>query len=147
MNGKPPCRIECGKGGCFLEEKYDVRLNGKAVGQAQVRKEGLYYRFQCQCRLSGDVCKLEVSCGGKRVSLGVLVPMGDGFGLETKLPVKRIGEGNMEFCIIPNRSVLTGKFVPIYPEEPFAYIEKLKNAHLARQNGQTGVIIQETAGT
>lgn len=135
------------QGGVFLDGKYDVTLNGKVVGQAQVRKEGLYYRFQCQCRLSGDVCKLEVACGENRANLGVLIPTGDGFGLETKLPVKRIGEGIMEFFIIPNRVVLAGKFVPIYPEEPFAYIEKLKKAHLARQNGQLGIIIQEKAGT
>lgn len=35
------------------------------------------------------------------------------------------------------------KFVPIAPEEPFAYIAKLKDAFLATQNGQTGVMIPE----
>ena len=36
---------------------------------------------------------------------------------------------------------------PIYPEEPFSYIARLKDAFLARQNGQIGVVIKEIQGT
>ena len=35
-----------------------------------------------------------------------------------------------------------GKFIPIYPEEPFAYITRLKTAFLVRQNGQVGMIVE-----
>jgi len=147
MNPEPPYCVNCSKGVRFLEGKYDVYLNGNAVGYAHVAKEGLYYRIQCRCRLSGDVCKLTVSCEERQTNLGVLIPVEDGFGLETKVPIKRLGDGKIEFSIVPNRAVLTGKFVPIYPEEPFAYIEKLKNAYLAKQNGQIGIRIEEKAGT
>lgn len=130
-----------------MEGKYDVTLNGSTVGQVQVIREGLYYRFVCRCSLSDDVCKLMVSTGNRQEKLGILVPSEDGFQLETKLPAKRLGEGKPEFFVVPNRPVLSGKFVPIYPEEPFSYIEKLKDAYLSRQNGQLGIFIQEKAGT
>ena len=118
------------------------------MGKVQVLRQGLYYRFICHCRLSGDVvCKVVVCCGNARESLGILVPTGGGFGLETKMPVKRLGEGKPEFTVLPKQTASQGKFIPISPEEPFSYIEKLKNAYLVRQNGQLGICITEKTGT
>ena len=129
-----------------MENRYDVLLNGTAVGEVTVRKEGLYYHFSCRCKLEGDMCRLYVSICDKEEKLGVLIPMDGGFGLDTKIPCKRLGEGNAEFRIVPDKPVLKGQFIPIYPEEPFAYIERLKNAYLARQNGPIGSLLQEKAG-
>ena len=127
-----------------MEGNYGVYFGNRQVGKVQVLRQGLYYRFLCRCKLTGDiVCRLEVACGGNRENLGVVVPMDGGFGLDTKLPVKRLGEGNMEFRLIPKHEASAGKFVPIYPEEPFAYIERLKDSFLIRKNGQTGMIIKE----
>lgn len=124
-----------------MEGFFAVYLNGQAVGKVQVKREGLYYRFTCRCRLSSQsVCKLEAS----GVSLGILVPMGDGFGLDTKLPAKRFPEGDWDFEVMPNRPVLEGRFVPIKPEEPFAYLERLKNAYLAKRDGQVGIILADS---
>lgn len=67
-------------------------------------------------------------------------------GLDTKLPAKRFGEAVPEFRLVPNKPVLEGKFVPIKPEEPFAYIERLKDAYLTQREEQLGIIVKE-AGT
>ena len=128
--------------------EYEVLFGKDRVGKVQVLREGLYYRFFCRCRLSGDVvCRLAVRCGEKEENLGVVVPVGDGFGLDKRLPVKNLGEGEMTFFLMPKQERLEGKFIPIYPEEPFSYIARLKDAFLARQNGQIGVIIKEIQGT
>lgn len=143
MNITPPCCIHVSKGALHLD--YGVYFGNQLAGKVQVLQQGLYYRFICRCQLTGDVmCRLSVSCGDKRENLGVVVPMDGGFGLDTKLPVKRLGEGKMEFSLLPKHDVPTGKFVPIYPEEPFTYIERLKDAYLARKEGQVGVVIKET---
>ncbi len=114
------------------------------MGKVQVLRQGLYYRFICRCQLTGDVmCRLYVRCGQRQESLGVVVPVGTGFGLDTRLPVKRLGEGPMEFQLIPKWDSAGVRFVPIYPEEPFSYIEKLKDAYLARQGTQIGVILRD----
>ena len=121
---------------------YEVFFGKDKAGKVQVLREGLYYRFFCRCQLSGDVvCRLLVRCGEKQENLGVVVPMGDGFGLEKKVPVKHLGEENMEFFLMPKCDHIGGEFVPIYPEEPFSYIARLKDAFLARQNGQMGAVI------
>ena len=130
-----------------MEGYYEMKFGGQTVGKAQVAREGLYYRFHCRCRLSGDmIAKVLVTTGGHQESLGVLVPNGDGFELRTRIPAKKLGQGTPEFHVVPNRAGVSGQFVPIKPEEPFSYIARLKDAYLACHNGQPGAIIKE-AGT
>lgn len=126
-----------------MEGNYGVYFGNRLVGKVQVLQQGLYYRFICRCRISGDVvCRLAVVCGEKQENLGVVTPMDGGFGLDTKLPVKRLGEGEMEFLLMPKHDAAAGKFVPIYPEEPFGYIRRLKDSFLATRDGQTGIVIK-----
>ena len=125
-----------------MEDTYGVYFGSQLTGKVQVLRQGLYYGFHCRCKLTGEiVCRLYVICGEKRESLGVVVPMDGGFGLDTRLPKKRLGEGKMEFLLIPKHDIPQGSFVPIYPEEPFAYLTRLENAYLARRNGETGVVL------
>ena len=125
-----------------MEGSYEVCFGKDTVGKVQVLRQGLYYRFVCRCRLTGDViCRLVVRCGEKLENLGIVVPMEDGFGLDKKIPVKQIGEGNMDFLLVPKHDQLMGKFVPICPEEPFAYITRLKESFLVRKDGQVGIVI------
>lgn len=126
-----------------MEGTYGVYLGKELCGKVQVLRQGLYYRFICRCQLSGNVmCRLRVSCGDQQQTLGILAPEGEGFGLDTRLPVKRIGEGAVEFTIVPKCDLPEGQFVPVYPEEPFAYLNRLKDCYLAYREGQVGVVIQ-----
>ena len=125
---------------------YEVKFGAKTVGKVQVTRQGLYFRFVCRCMIAADsVTKLVVSCGGKRENLGVLIPSDDGFSLDKKHPVKKFEEGVPEFYLAPRHDAVHGKFVPIYPEEPFAYIARLKGAFLTSKNGQVGVLLKEKA--
>ena len=126
---------------------YEVCLGRQPVGKVQVMRQGLYYRFLCNCRLTGNVvCRLTVRCGENQEKLGVLVPEGDGFALDKKIPVKHLGEGKLEFYLGPNHDHIMGEFIPVYPEEPFSYIARLKDAFLYRQNGKLGVMLKDGRG-
>lgn len=123
---------------------YEIRLGASPVGKATVEKQGLYYRFSCRCHISGEgMRRIVVTCGETREDLGICVPMEGAFGLEKKIPCKRIGEGTPEFCLLPKYPEAQGKFIPVYPEEPFAYMSKLKGAFLEIQNGRMGIVITE----
>ncbi len=123
---------------------YEIRLGPSVVGEATVEKQGLYYRFSCTCRLNGATMqRVMVACGGNKVDLGICVPMGDGFGLSKKVACKYLGDGEPEFFLTPRPQHSGGRFVPVYPEEPFAYMSKLKDAYLEIRNGQTGIVIWE----
>jgi len=128
-----------------LEGNYEVQFGTQVVGKVRVLRQGLYYRFICNCMLTGDVVlRLVVSCGGKNSNIGVLIPCGERFTLDRKIPSKLFGEEVPVFYLAPRHDIVNGKFVPIYPEEPFSYIARLKDAFLSRQNGQVGVLLKET---
>lgn len=121
---------------------HDVMLADKPIGVAQVNREGLYYRFRCRCRLSGSVMyQLVVQCEDRENSLGICVPMDDMFGVETRLPIKAVGEGELSFYAIPRHADIKGRFIPIRPEEPFMYLEKLEKAQFQMQDGEPGLLI------
>ena len=125
-----------------MERSYPVMVGGKQAGKALVERIGLYYHFSCRCRLSGDsIYRLLVTCGAVQTNLGILVPSDGSFVRETKIPVKHIGEGELSFSLSPTQDIHSGTFVPIYPEEPFAYLAQLKEAFLVRRNGQVGIIL------
>ncbi len=132
-----------------MDGTYEVRMGDKAVGQASLRREGLYYHISCRCTLPGkEMYRLILGCGSKREDLGVCVPMEGQFGVDKKIPCKRLREGTPEFRLRPKIDQMDapGKFIPVYPEEPFAYIRRLEKAYLACQDGQLGVMIPEQGG-
>ena len=131
-------------GGDDLEGTYSVFFAGRVVGEVRITRQGLYYRFDCKCRISGDVvCSLNVSCGGKEEKIGILVPVGDSFGLAKTIPVKHFGSGKPEFFLGTKYDQPRLCFAPIYLEEPFAYIERLKDAYLARKEGCLTAVFKE----
>ena len=127
-----------------MEGTYDIMLAGEPVGPATVRRQGLYWQFSCRCDLSGEtVCRVRVTCGGQQTNLGILVPEGGKFVLNTKVAASKLGSGTPEFICQPRRPELQGKFIPLRPEEPFQYLHRLEDAFLARQNGELGIVIPE----
>ncbi len=127
-----------------MDQEYEIMLGDKAVGHARVSREGLYYRIRCRCALSGEMlCRILVRCGKREESLGILVPEGGEFGLETRIPVKKIGEGPLTFSAAPRHRDLEGRFISLSPEEPFRYISRLKDAYLVKHNGQVGIALKD----
>ena len=123
---------------------YEVYLGKEAAGKVEVRQQGLYCRILCRCRIPGEqVYRLFAVSGDHRENLGVVVPEEDGFVLDKKIPAKRLGNGPLRFILSTGAGSLKGKFIPICPEEPFAYIDRLKNAFLESENGKIGIRIKE----
>lgn len=124
---------------------YELLMGNQAIGQVEVSREGLYYRFRARCRLSGDVIfRGTAVCGECRQNLGIFTPVGDGeFGLDTKLPAKRFTGPEIRFLALPRHGEVAGKFVPISPEEPFAYLSRLRDAYMEVRDGHVGVVIRE----
>ena len=130
--------------GAVFMNQYEIMLGDKSVGRALVSQEGLYYRFRCSCNLSGEtLCRIMVRCGNRMENLGVLVPKDGEFILETRIPVKKIGEGQISFSVAPRHRTPEAEFIPLSPEEPFHYITRLKDAYLERKNGKLGLRIKE----
>ncbi len=134
--------IGCTKGAFAFEGNYPVYFGKQAVGKVQVLRQGLYYRCCCRCQCCCRIlCRLVVRWGEGTESLGIVVPMDQGFGLDTRLPVKRFGLGEPEFILTPKLEKAL-QFHPIYPDEPFAYIARLKEGYLTYKEGQAGIVLE-----
>jgi hypothetical protein len=126
--------------------EYPICLGGEEVGRSTVEREGLYYGIRCRLKLTGKVlCKILVSCGGREADLGIPVPEGSWFLLEKRIPVKRLGEGTMEFRVVPRHKDLWGRFIPLSPEEPFRYLARLRDARFEVRNGISGIVLADPA--
>ena len=123
-----------------MGDTYPILRGGESIGQAFVEKQGLYYHFTCKCDLSGEVIyRLTVSCGDKCENLGVPVPENGEFVLVTRIPVSRLGQGDLVVRAVPKHGDLEGMFIPISPEEPFRYLDRLENAVAERRGQQLGI--------
>ena len=127
-----------------MEQSYAVTVRGTSVGKVLVQRQGLYYHIFCRCQLKGDtIYRLVVTSGSTNVTLGVVIPTDNGFVLNTKLPVKKIGEGELGFTLCTKQEESSSTFIPITPEEPFAYISRLKDSFLVLHDGQSGILVNK----
>ena len=123
---------------------YPIYKGQIQLGKVQLLKEGLYYKLCCRCRSPGEqIYRLTAVSGEARVNLGILAPVGDGFGLDRKVPIRHLGDGDLEFQVAPAHGTVEGRFVPLSPTEPFSYLEHLKNSIFTTKNGRPGLIIKE----
>ena len=85
-----------------MAETYDITHEGAPVGTARMEKQGLYYVFSCRCRLPEEgLYRIHAINGETREDLGICVPIGSAFGMDKKIPAKRLGEGNLTFELLP----------------------------------------------
>jgi hypothetical protein len=127
-----------------MEGTYSIHCGGQAVGTVKVSKEGLYYRFECECRLQKrEVCKISAVCGEETIAIGTPVPEGEMFKLRTRLPVKRFSGRAPRFFITGNKEENAEEFIPVDPDAPFLHLKDLKNAVFCIQNGISGIVIKK----
>lgn len=124
--------------------QYEVTVGTQRVGQMDVRQIGLYYHFSCCCALSGEIIqRVLMKMEGREYNLGILVPEGGKFRLRTRIPVRIIQTGTPKFCVVPFHRKERENFVPIAPEEPFAYLTKLRQAYMVREGDRVGIAFRE----
>lgn len=123
-----------------LEGCYEVYFGNRSCGKVQVQRQGLYLRLICRCTIPSDqVYRLYGVFASRRENMGVLVPEGDCFFMDRRIPAKRFGEEMPRFEVSSGQQALSGEFIPICPEEPFLYIDRLKTAFLQTENGKVGI--------
>lgn len=151
-----------------MDELYPVFYGDTQIGKVQVLHQGLYAVFQAHARLpEGEIYRLWAVWDGGELNLGVMTPEEEGFSLRTRRAAKHLGAENLRFAARgrqefqpepkeqsqppreareepkkePQAPEGEYRFVPIVPEEPFAYISRLKDSFLATQNGQQGILL------
>lgn len=123
---------------------YDIHIGNDVIGQVKVSREGLYYRFHAVCQLkSGSIFQLEGQWGEKTCRIGILIPEGNQFCLNTKIPAKQFPTSKPIFCAVP-RHAWGNHEIPVYPDEPFLYLSKIKNAYMIKRNERAYIVIKNS---
>ena len=149
-----------------MAETYDVICENERVGAARMEKQGLYCCFSCRCRLPEEgLYRIHVVCGGKREDLGICIPMDGAFGMDKKIPAKRLGEGALSFELVPKdwqpqaetvsepaeqvfeEEILEPEpaqehFIPVSEEAPFEQLDKLEHAYMEIRDDVPGIVIE-----
>ena len=117
---------------------YEILMYDRCVGNADVKKEGLYYLITCTC-LPPDtrIHRIKVSDGSKERDLGICVPDGTKFCLTSRVPIKHLKGECFSFTLTPEKD----EGLPVAPEEPFIYLDKIETARLQITNGRPQIVI------
>lgn len=124
--------------------EYIVQLDGSIVGSAKVTREGLYLHIVCKCTFAeSGLYKIEAEGPSGTVNLGTCVQRQESFGLDTRVPVKHLGIGELVFRVLVPPKNKEQVRIPISEREAFAYIAKLRNARLIIQSGKRYIELRE----
>lgn len=119
---------------------YDIFMDTRVVGQAEVIKEGLYYRFSCKCTPpDGKIYKIAVSDGDNTKELGICVPTGEWFCLVRRVPVKYLPGEKLDFSLVPKNKEIA--VVTVETDEPFDQLDRLDSSRLQESDGKTEILI------
>lgn len=111
-------------------------MNTQAVGRAEVKKEGLYYRFFCTCTPPDNGIYRIVVCDGSNTrDIGICIPT----GTVARVPIKYLPGERLTFSLVPKDRKETA--VPVATGEPFERLEQLDNARFQVTQGQPEILI------
>ncbi len=124
---------------------YDIYAGTQIVGQAEVIKEGLYYRFSCKCTPPDDgVYRIIVSDGENTKDLGICVPTGEWFCLVSRVPMKYLSGERLEFTLVPkDKQEIVAS---VATDELFADLDRLESAYFQEKDGKAEIIIDPIPG-
>ena len=127
-------------------QEYPITCENKSVGTAQVTVEGLYYRIRCYCTQEArPPRRILMRSEAASVDLGICVPDGNRFSLNTRIAVKRLGKGDFSFHLSSpgNEKEI---FYVVDKNKPFPHLPSIKKARFAVQDGKAGLCVYTIKG-
>ncbi len=118
-----------------MDEIHSILYAGKVVGTVRMTRHGLYTLLRARCTLPDNrIYKLLAAAENGSLSLGTLCPVDSCFGLESKIPSSRLGQGSIMFTLackdVPQKKVC------IEPDVPFPYLSQLEHCRLLPEGGK-----------
>lgn len=111
--------------------EYIVSMEDHAVGKARVEKQGLFYCITCLCRFPGNrLYNIHLSTDEGTADLGLCASNKE---FKTRIPIKKLGEGELHFCVVPRHD--DARLYAVRENVVFPYLSKLPQACLRLKNG------------
>lgn len=121
-------------------QNFNVYDNGNLAGIVVLGRRGMYYAVSCRCDPELSKGKRLILSGERgEIDLGRLYQIGEHFGLETSLAIKKVGEGPCRFMLEDVDSA--GRFIELDPSKPFDHFALLEQCRFAVRSGKPGLIL------
>ena len=125
----------------MLRHKYDLFMDDRIVGKADVVNEGLYYVIKCTFSLDHDgIYRAIVQTDHECLNLGICVPEGDLFAATVRIPVSKIENDDVRFYIV-SIDAKRAQGHPVSEDAPFDFLELLYAARFSKINGKPSIFI------
>ena len=114
---------------------YDLYFGETVIGQVTVVRQGLYDWITCTCMLPDRVMyRLWARTDTDIVDLGILYPQNGSYGLNTRLPMKRLGQGRISF--FAEEKDKNEHYVFLDEGKPFTHLQQLEYCRFAIRDGK-----------
>lgn len=122
-----------------MKEEYDISYNDGIVGKVQLRKEGMFYRLFCKCKLENkDTVCLFYADELKEINLGICDCDGNEF-------IKRMNSRDITngSFIIKGKQIEDEQKVYYIDEyaDPLIIMDNLPSLRLRKENGRLSLLI------
>ncbi len=121
---------------------YPILESDTKIGDAQVSRAGLYYSINCRLhKAANGLYRINVCNGDHFVDLGICVPINGVLGIDTSIPVRVIGEGEMTFKLTCGQDA--GEIIPISADVPVAYLSQHRKMRYVKANDVMGITLAD----
>jgi hypothetical protein len=121
---------------------YKVYKSQEAVGEVVLTQEGLYYRIRCNCKPTNEILRLVCRSTQEETVIGVCAPTEWGFGIERRVPVKKMGQPPLEFQLLGEMD-MQGDFYKLTDRLPDVLLDKLERCRFVVRDGVAGLRIMD----
>ena len=123
-------------------KQYNVYRNEQAVGSVEMETQGLYYLIRCFCEPCDDMVRLIDKCEKGDVAIGICGPAAWGYGIERKVPLKKLGSNGHTFRL-ENIHRTKEAFFTIQQNGEFELPEDLEKCRFSLREGIAGLVPME----
>ena len=120
---------------------YNVCFDNQIVGWVTVTRQGLYAIISCRCGVTGGKkYDLYAKTETGKCSLGLLYAADGGYGLDTRIPVKKLGQGSIQFLI--EQKMEQACSISLHCQIPTSVLLALEQYSYARSEGKPCLVLR-----
>jgi hypothetical protein len=124
-----------------LENIYPIVWEGKPVGEALVKRKGMFWHIQCSCTGIDENLTVIAVCGICRIELGVCPAGAQGGTIERWIPVKTLPMAEDVSFTLEQRC--KEQFIPLAADKPFQAVVQLSAARFEVRFGVPGIVLPD----
>ena len=118
---------------------YPITREGNTVGEAQLERQGMFWRIICRCRIRTEKpMRIYLQSEMRRLDLGLCILEGDTCSLVSRISCKVGAPEGFAFTV---EHIREEQYFPLSESEPFPALQLLKSAKFMPRNGHPGILI------